>query len=64
MKKLAVPVLAALGAVGFVVSIYLVFMATPLEYGIEERTDGPVLGRLRLGNRLDSLSVEAQPEAR
>jgi heme exporter protein C len=38
MKKLIVPILCALGAVGFVVSIYLIFMTTPLEYGIDERT--------------------------
>ena len=38
MKKLAVPVLSVLAAIGFVVSIYLIFMTTPLEYGIDERT--------------------------
>ena len=30
MKKLAVPVFTVLGAIGFVVSIYLIFMTTPL----------------------------------
>jgi heme exporter protein C len=38
MKKLAVPVFSVLAAIGFVVSIYLIFMATGLEYGIDERT--------------------------
>src|SRR6185503_16571601 len=38
MKKLAVPVFSVLAASGFVVSIYLIFMATGLEYGIDERT--------------------------
>ena len=38
MKKLAVPVLSVLAAIGFVVSIYLIFMTTPLEYGVDERT--------------------------
>ena len=41
MKKLAVPILAALGAVGFVVSIYLdLHDHGPLQYGIDERTAG------------------------
>jgi len=39
MKKHAVPVLAALGAIGFVVSIYLIFMTTPLEWGWDTRAD-------------------------
>ncbi|MBV8755810.1 MAG: cytochrome c biogenesis protein CcsA [Deltaproteobacteria bacterium] len=38
MKKLAVPVFSVLGAIGFVVSIYLIFMKTGLEYGVDERT--------------------------
>ena len=38
MKKLAVPVFSVLAAIGFVVSIYLVFMKTGLEWGIDERS--------------------------
>jgi heme exporter protein C len=38
MKKLLVPVLTVLAAIGFAVSIYLIFMTTPLEYGIDERS--------------------------
>jgi heme exporter protein C len=38
MKKLVVPVFTVLAAIGFAVSIYLIFMVTPLEYGIDERS--------------------------
>jgi heme exporter protein C len=38
MKKLVVPVFSVLAAIGFVVSIYLVFMKTDLQWGIDERT--------------------------
>ena len=38
MKKLVVPVFSVLAAIGFVVSIYLIFMATPLEYGVDARS--------------------------
>ena len=38
MKKLGVPIFSVLAAIGFVVSIYLVFMRTGLEWGIDERS--------------------------
>jgi heme exporter protein C len=38
MKKLAVPLFSVLGAVGFVVSIYLIFMSAGLEYATDERS--------------------------
>jgi heme exporter protein C len=38
MKKLAVPLFCVLGAVGFVVSIYLIFMSAGLEYATDELT--------------------------
>ncbi len=38
MKKLAVPVFTVLGAIGFVIAIYLIFMTTPLEYGVDARS--------------------------
>jgi heme exporter protein C len=38
MKKLGVPTFSVLAAIGFVVSIYLVFMKTDLQWGIDERS--------------------------
>jgi heme exporter protein C len=38
MKKLAAPIFTVLAAIGFVVSIYLIFMVTPLEWGVDERS--------------------------
>jgi heme exporter protein C len=38
MKKLVVPVFSVLAAIGCVVSIYLVFMKTDLQWGKDERT--------------------------
>jgi heme exporter protein C len=45
MKKLAVPVLAVLAGIGFVVSVYLVFVQAPLQYGYtaEGRLNGSSL---------------------
>jgi heme exporter protein C len=42
MKKLTVPILVALGAVGFVVSLWQVFLVAPMQYGYLE--DGRLAG--------------------
>lgn len=42
MKKLVVPVLGVLAAIALAIAIYLIFMTTPLEYGISR--DGRLAG--------------------
>jgi heme exporter protein C len=42
MKKLAIPLLATVGAVGMAVSIYLIFYVAPLQYGLND--DGKLNG--------------------